>query len=131
MGVGALSSAFRRLTRSRPDRRRLGEARAKAWHRENAAAIAEYNAFIAANGIPDEALAHSKTSLLASDALENQSNRSMAQTCAINTLLGLGPLHHEENARRIEALTPDDIRAVAARLFASREPVIATVLPRD
>ena len=84
---------------------------------------------LAREGIPDEPLQHSKTSLLAADALENQSNRAMAQTCVINTLLGLGPLHHAESAKRMAALTPDDIRKVAARYFGGVEPVIATVLP--
>lgn len=92
--------------------------------------LVEEIARIATEGIPDEALAHSKTSLLAGDALGNQSNRAMAQVCAINTLLGLGPHHHEENAKRLQALTADDIREVAARYLGSREPVIATVLPK-
>jgi zinc protease len=85
---------------------------------------------LATEGVPDEAIEHSKTSLLASDALENQSNRAMAQTCAINTLLGLGHLHHLESTKRMRALTPDDIREVTARYFGSGEPVIATVLPK-
>ena len=85
---------------------------------------------LATEGMSDEALGHSKTSVLATDALEHQSNRAMAQGCAINTLFGLGPQHHEENAKRIEALTAADIKEVAARYFASREPVIATVLPK-
>ncbi|MDE0826435.1 MAG: pitrilysin family protein [Akkermansiaceae bacterium] len=85
---------------------------------------------LATEGVPDEAIEHSKTSLLASDALENQSNRAMAQGCAINTLLGLGPLHHLETAKRIRSLTPEDIREVTARYLGSAEPVIATVLPQ-
>ena len=84
---------------------------------------------LAADGISDEALGHSKTSVLATDALENQSNRAMAQGSAINTLFGLGPRHHEENARRIAALTTADIKETAHRYFATREPVIATVVP--
>jgi zinc protease len=84
---------------------------------------------LATNGMSGEALAHSKTSVLATDALENQSNRAMAQVSAINTLFGLGPRHHEENAKRIQALTTAEVRETAARYFAGREPVIATVLP--
>jgi zinc protease len=84
---------------------------------------------LATDGVPAEALEHSKTSILASDAMENQSNRSMAQLSAINTLFGLGPNHHEVNARRIRSLTADEVRDTAARYFGSREPVIATVLP--
>ena len=84
---------------------------------------------LADKGIPDEALEHSKTSILAADALENQSNRAMAQVSSINTLFGLGPRHHEVNAQRIRALTAAEVRDTAARYFGSREPVIATVLP--
>jgi zinc protease len=84
---------------------------------------------LAENGIPEADLAAAKNTVAAGDALQNQSNRAMAQTCAINSLFGLGEHHHEENLARIRALTPPDVRAVAARYFATREPVIATVLP--
>ncbi|MDP7497691.1 MAG: insulinase family protein, partial [Roseibacillus sp.] len=80
-------------------------------------------------GIPENPLAHAKTSVLASDALENQSNHSMAQVCALNTLFGLGPLHHLEHAERIKSLTGEEILATARRYF-GRDPVIATVSPQ-
>jgi len=84
---------------------------------------------LATEGIPEVALEHSRTSVLASDALDNQSNRAMAQTCALNTLFGLGPLHHEEHARKVRALTSDDLRQTTARYFGHHPPVIATVVP--
>ena len=80
-------------------------------------------------GIPENPLAHAKTSVLASDALENQSNHSMAQICALNTLFGLGPLHHLEHAERVKSLTGEEILATARRYF-GRDPVIATVSPQ-
>ena len=80
-------------------------------------------------GIPENPLAHAKTTVLASDALENQSNHSMAQICALNTLFGLGPLHHLEHAERVKSLTGEEILATARRYF-GREPVIATVSPQ-
>ena len=79
-------------------------------------------------GIPEKPLSHSKTSVLAGDALENQSNHAMAQVCALNTLFGLGPHHHLEHAERIKAVTGEEILAVAQKYFGG-EPVIATVAP--
>ena len=79
-------------------------------------------------GIPEKPLTHAKTSVLASDALENQSNHSMAQVCALNSLFGLGHLHHLQHAERIKSLTGEEILATARRYF-GRDPVIATVSP--
>jgi zinc protease len=80
-------------------------------------------------GIPAEPLEHAKTSLLAADAMENQSNHSMAQMCALNTLFGLGPHHHQEHAKRIRALTAEEVKETAQRYFGGAAPVIATVKP--
>lgn len=80
------------------------------------------------DGIPDDPLQHAKTSVLAADAMENQSNHSMAQVCALNTLFGLGPHHHLEHAERIKSITADEVRAVAQKYF-SVSPVISTVTP--
>ena len=79
-------------------------------------------------GIPEQPLAHAKTSILASDALENQSSHSMAQVCALNSLFGLGPLHHLKHAERVKSITGEEILATAQRYF-GRDPVIATVSP--
>jgi len=84
---------------------------------------------IAKNGLSEEALAQTKTSVTAADAMQNQSNHAMAQTCAINTLFGLGVRHHEENLAKIQALTTAEVQATAARYFSEQEPVIATVAP--
>jgi zinc protease len=80
------------------------------------------------DGVPAEPLEHAKTSMLASDAMENQSNHAMAQMCSLNTLFGLGPLHHLEHAKRIRALTVQDVQETAQRYFGV-DPVIATVSP--
>jgi len=79
-------------------------------------------------GIPEAPLNHAKTSVLACDALENQSNHSMAQVCALNTLFGLGPHHHLEHAERIKSITGEEILATAQKYFGD-EPVIATAAP--
>ncbi len=61
--------------------------------------------------------------------MENQSNRAMAQMCALNTLFGLGPHHHQHHAERIQSLSADEIRETAGRYFGNVQPVIATVMP--
>ncbi|NNM28208.1 MAG: insulinase family protein, partial [Akkermansiaceae bacterium] len=86
---------------------------------------------LAMGGIPEEFFEATRTSVLSADALEGQSNRTMAQTCALDTLFGLGPHHHLDAAKRIRALTPGEVRETAAKYFGRREPVIATVLPAD
>ncbi|MBJ07398.1 MAG: hypothetical protein CMO40_09825 [Verrucomicrobiaceae bacterium] len=81
-------------------------------------------------GIPEDSLTHAKTSVLACDALENQSNHSMAQVCALNTLFGLGPLHHLAHAQRIKSITAEEVLKVAQKYF-SLEPLIVTTAPPD
>ncbi|HCQ38006.1 MAG: hypothetical protein CMP30_03690 [Roseibacillus sp.] len=79
-------------------------------------------------GIPDAALSHTKTSVLAGDALENQSNQSMAQMCALNTLFGLGPLHHLTHTEKIQSLSREDVMNTAQKYF-GRKPVVVSVGP--
>ena len=84
---------------------------------------------IAQNGIPDEVLKSVKTTWLASHALANQKPGSLARLSAIDSLLGFEADHHLQTPDKIRALTSDDIKAAAAKYFASREPVIVTVNP--
>ena len=79
-------------------------------------------------GIAENRLSHTKTSVLAGDALENQSNHAMAQMCALNTLFGLGPLHHLAHAEKIQSLSREDILRTARKYF-GKDPVIVTVGP--
>ena len=88
-------------------------------------------ALLAEHGVPAAPLEHAKTSVLASDAMENQSNHAMAQMCALNTLFGLGPRHHEEHAKRIRALTVEDVQETAQRYFGTVRPVVSMVLPKS
>jgi zinc protease len=86
---------------------------------------------LADGGIPEEFFEATRTSVLAADSLENQSNRSMAQACVLNTLFGLGARHHEEAAARLRLITPEEVRDTASRYFGSREPVISCLTPPD
>ncbi len=84
---------------------------------------------LADDGVPAKPLQHAKTSVLAADAMENQSNHAMAQMCALNTLFGLGPHHHEQHAERVRSLTAEEVKETAGRYFGAAKPVIATVWP--
>lgn len=84
---------------------------------------------IATKGIPEATLKNVKTSWLAKQALANQSNGTMAQLCAIDTTLGLSPLHHRQTAEHIKAVTPEQIKAAAQHYFGNTTPTIVTVRP--
>ena len=84
---------------------------------------------IASKGISEKILQNVKTSWLAKQALANQSNGTMAQLCAIDTTLGLAPLHHRQTAEHIKSVTPSEIKAAAEHYFGNQKPTIVTVRP--
>ncbi|MFT5905531.1 MAG: zinc protease [Cryomorphaceae bacterium] len=84
---------------------------------------------IAGSGISETMLKNVKTSWLAKQALANQSNGTMAQLCAIDTALGLSPLHHRQTAEQIKAVTTTEIKAAAEHFFGNAKPTIVTVRP--
>ena len=84
---------------------------------------------IAQNGIPDKVLESVKTTWLASHALANQKPGSLARLSAIDSLLGFEADHHLQTPDKIRSLKSEDIKAAAAKYFASSQPVIVTVCP--
>ncbi len=84
---------------------------------------------ITSTGMSESTLKNVKTSWLAKQALANQSNGTMAQLCAIDTALGLSPLHHRQTAEHIKAVTTADIKAAAEHIFGNHKPTIVTVRP--
>jgi len=84
---------------------------------------------IATNGIPEDILEHVKTTWLASHALNNQKNSSLARLSAIDCLLGFPPDHHLKAPDHIRALTTTELKAAANKYLGSHEPVIVTVTP--
>jgi zinc protease len=84
---------------------------------------------LALEGLTPGELSRAKAKLLGQEALRNQSNDAFAHACALDELYGLG---FEESTRlreRIEAVTLDDIRAVARKLFHEAPSVLAVVGP--
>ena len=80
-------------------------------------------------GLTPEELTRAKAKLLGQEALRNQSNDAFAHACALDELYGLG---FEESTRlreRIEAVTLEEIRGVARRIFCEAPSVLAVVRP--
>lgn len=73
----------------------------------------------------DEAsLERTRTALLSSLAMQNQSNAAMARACALDMILGLGAEHYQSVAAHIKAVTLDDLRAATRQLLATPAVVV-------
>jgi len=83
---------------------------------------------IAGESLTDAALERTRTALLSGLALQNQSNSAMARACALDIILGLGPDHHLSIAERIKAVSLEDVRQVARRIF-GQQPTTVIVGP--
>ena len=83
---------------------------------------------IAAAGIPDGAFERVRATVLSGLAIQQQSPSHLARHLALDLLFG----HPADEFRRLpaiyQAITPQQVRATAARVFAAT-PTIATVLP--
>jgi len=83
-------------------------------------------AALAADGLTESELARAKKKLIGSEAIRNQSLESFAHIVAVDELYGLGADHHAQRAAEINAVTLEQVRAVARKYF--HEPCRATVL---
>jgi zinc protease len=83
---------------------------------------------IAEAGIPDAAFDRVRATVLSGLALQQQSPASTARHVALDLLFGHPADQHRRLAAIYHALTPQQVRETAARIFSS-EPVTATVLP--
>lgn len=83
---------------------------------------------LATGGIPDDAFERVRATVLSATAIEQQSPGAIARHAAIDTLFGLPATHHRELPAIYQALTPDEVRQVAARTFA-RLPCTSIVMP--
>ena len=83
-------------------------------------------AALAADGLTEAELTRAKKKLIGSEAIRNQSLEAFAHIVAVDELYGLGADHHARRAAEINAVTLEEVRAVAHKYF--RDPFRATVL---
>lgn len=92
------------------------------------AALLDEIAKLAQDGLTAEELARSKEKNIGQQEIRNQSNGAFAFQVALNELYDLGYNYHLEQRREIEALTLEEVRAVAKKYF-SRPAITAIVRP--
>jgi zinc protease len=83
---------------------------------------------IAALGIPEEAFDRVRSTVLSGLAIQQQSPSSIARHVALDLLFGHPADQHRRLAAAYEALTFENVREVAGRIF-SVPPSIVTVMP--
>lgn len=83
---------------------------------------------IAACGIPDEAFERVRSTVLSGLALQQQSLSGTARHVSLDLLFGHPVDQHRRLAAIYQALTPAQVRDVAARVFSPR-PAISRVMP--
>ncbi len=83
-------------------------------------------AALAREGLDEAELVRAKKKLIGGEAIRNQSLEAIAHIAAVDELYGLGADHYKSRTAEIEAVTADQIRAVARKYF--QEPCRATVL---
>jgi zinc protease len=83
---------------------------------------------LARDGLTPAEFARSKEKNIGQQEIRNQSNGAFAFQAALNELYGLGHDYHLEQRRQIEALTLEEVRAVARKYF-TQPAVTAIVRP--
>lgn len=84
---------------------------------------------LAKEGLTEEELARAKKKVLGQDAIRRQGNAAFARLVAVDELVGLGFDNYQHRAAEIEAVTLDDTRRVAKRIFQTPGSVEAIVKP--
>lgn len=80
-------------------------------------------------GLRDDEWQRAREQLIADLAMDLQDNGSLAQSCAVNELLGLGYRHDFERADRLQKMTGTQIREAAASLLLPSREAVVYVLP--
>lgn len=93
------------------------------------AALHEEISKLAENGLTEVELARAKEKFLGGLEIRNQSNDSLAFSCALDELYGLGYAHYEGTRAEIEAVTLEEVRRVARKYFAEAHAFTAIVRP--
>lgn len=81
---------------------------------------------LAEHGLAPEELARAKEKYIGQQEIRNQSNQAFAFQAALNELYNLGHSYHLEQRRQIEALTVEQVQAVARKYFT--QPAITAIV---
>src|SRR5205814_2282401 len=81
------------------------------------------------DGLTATELARAKKKLIGQQQIQNQSNDVFAYMTALDELYGLGFNHYRELEAKVNAVTRDEIKRVAAKYFGKQAYVLATVRP--
>lgn len=80
-------------------------------------------------GLHEEEWFRAREQIIARSEKQLQNNGSLAQSCALNELYGLGYDHGFRTRERLEAITADEIRETAEDLLQPASSVVSLVLP--
>lgn len=80
-------------------------------------------------GIRADEFARARAQLAAAASMSLQNNGELATACALNELYGLGYRYPLEQEQRLQALTPEDVRALADALIVEQQRAISVVHP--
>lgn len=86
---------------------------------------------LAAQGLTSEELTRAKKKLIGQQQIANQSNDAFGYMTALDELYGLGYNHFKELEAKVNAVSIDDVKRVAANYFQGKPFVLATVRPPD
>ena len=86
---------------------------------------------LASDGLTAEELARSKKKLIGQQEIANQSNDAFGYHCALDELYGLGFDYYKRLEHDVDAVTLEQIKAVAAKYFRDQPYVLATVRPPE
>jgi zinc protease len=84
---------------------------------------------LATEGLTALELARAKKKLIGQQQIQNQSNDVFAHMTALDELYGLGFNHYQELEAKVNGVTLDDVKRVAAKYFANQPYVLAIVRP--
>jgi len=84
---------------------------------------------LASDGIDPDILRNVKANARAAQALQNQNPKNRASMAALDVLLGHPADSHLRQDALMEAVTPKEIKSLAARLFTQERETIVTVSP--
>jgi zinc protease len=80
-------------------------------------------------GLRAEELERARRQVIADRDMDMQDNGSLAMTCALDELYGLGYAHALSARERFGAITAQNVRAVAGALFPTNRMAVSVVLP--